>query len=139
MRAIIYSARNETDGLITKSALNKISTGIPNVTAKALTLIEVGRWIPNDGGGWWIHHFLEFNPSKAQLSEQRVKNRERKQKSRVVSRRDSAVTDASPRSGRESLSLETEKNAEIAKPTWMRLGMSRDEWMAAGRPERETG
>ncbi len=134
MRAIIYCARNSTDGLVTPSALRRIGMGLPGVQKRVLALIAAGRWAPNEGGGWFIHDFLDFNPSKAQLDEKRVATRERVQKHRSNAARN-AVTNASPRSGRDVLSLETEKNAEIAKPTWMRLGMNRDEWMAAGRPE----
>ncbi len=135
MRAIIYCAQNSTDGLVTPLALQIIGVGLPGVQKRVLALIAAGRWVPNEGGGWLIHDFLDFNPSKAQLDDKRTKTKERQAEYRARNSVTNSATNASPRSGRDISSLETEKNAEIAKPTWMRLGMSRDEWMAAGRPE----
>lgn len=83
MRAIIYSARNETDGLITRSALSRIGVGIPKPTTRAQTLVDVGRWTVNElGGGWLIHDFLVYNPSKAQLAKTREEGKERAKRSR---------------------------------------------------------
>jgi hypothetical protein len=82
VRAIIYSARNETDGHISVVALGRISINIPNPKGKAAKLVEVGRWKPNEDGGWFIHDFLEYNPSKAQLADQRAEGKERAKRSR---------------------------------------------------------
>ncbi len=88
MRAIIYAAGNETDGLITRSALKLIGRDIPKVAERVTVLVEVGRWTVNEGGGWLIHDFLEYNPSKAQKSQIRALGRERQ------SRRRNGVTNA---------------------------------------------
>lgn len=82
MRGIIYSAKHETDGLITHSALKLISRDIPRPLEKVHALEQVGRWFPNEGGGWWIHDYLEYNPSKAAKSEMRSAARERQAKYR---------------------------------------------------------
>lgn len=93
MRAIIYSARMETDGLITRATLKRISHGIPKVADRVNMLLEVGRWKVNDGGGWLIHDYLAYNPSKTQRAAERERGRERVQKHRLSTGRN-GVTDA---------------------------------------------
>lgn len=83
MRAIIYCARMETDGLITRSALKRIGHGIPRTAERVNALLEVGRWTVNDGGGYLVHDFLKFNPSKAEKEAQRAAGRERVRKHRL--------------------------------------------------------
>lgn len=93
MRAIIFSCRNETDGAISKTALQRIGHGIPAVMKKAAVLVEVGRWDVNPAGGWWVHDFLIYNPSKAVLEQQRVEGRERA----AASKRARASGEAKPK------------------------------------------
>lgn len=83
MRAIIYCARYDTDGLVTRSALSIIKRGIPKVYEKVDRLVSVGRWSTNPTGGWLIHDFLEFNLSKAQRDTHREAGRERQAKHRA--------------------------------------------------------
>src|SRR5580765_8155562 len=77
MRAIIYCARMSTDGLVTRAALKRIGHGIPKLAERVNVLLEVGRWTVNEGGGWFVHDFLTFNPSKAQKEAERAAGRER--------------------------------------------------------------
>ncbi len=93
MRAIIYCARMETDGLISRAALKRISHGIPKAAERVTMLLEVGRWTVNEGGGWWIHDYLAYNPSKAQRAAERARGRERVAKHRS-STGGNAVTNA---------------------------------------------
>lgn len=131
MRAIIYCARNETDGLVTPTALSKISTSIPNPKARALRLVEVGRWKPNDHGGWWIHDFLDYNPSKAQLEETRAEGRVRAKRSREAKANPTrSFAGGSGSRGRARVGRESEE--ELCEPKapapWKALGMTRAEW-----------
>jgi hypothetical protein len=41
------------------------------------TLVDVGLWTQN-GTGWVIHDYLEFNPSREQVEEKRRKDSARK-------------------------------------------------------------
>lgn len=141
MRAIIYAARNETDGLITPTALLKIGLGLPRMKARVDALVLAGRWHPNLGGGWLIHDFLDYNPSKAALSDKRSKDKERQRshrESRSDTSRDSNVNHAWPRSGRESVDqkkqrelAETDDQADrdASEPPWRRAGVSRADWL----------
>lgn len=64
MRGVIYCARQETDGFIPTGQLARLAAGIPSPKLKAATLVSVGLWEETDGG-WLIHDFLEYHPSKA--------------------------------------------------------------------------
>lgn len=135
MRAIIYCARNETDGLVTKTAMAKISTNIPNPRARAATLVEVGRWKPNEGGGWLIHDFLDYNPSKAQLEEQRAEGRVRAKRSRERSRepdtnetRSHAVGSGARGRARVGRVSEVDTSEPKSPAPWIALGLTREQW-----------
>lgn len=108
LRSIIWCAKYETDGLVTRSALQSIGRGIPKVSTRVLSLIDVGRWTVNEGGGWWVHDFLTYNPSKAEKETQRAQGRERVRKHRL-STSGNAVTNASHPKGRGGESVPTPK------------------------------
>lgn len=145
MRAIIYAAGNLTDGLITRTALAKISTGIPAPLKKAAVLVEVGRWELNPGGGWMIHSFLTYNLSRAQ-----VEDHHRKKEQDRVAARERMRTKRSPnvRPNIEAnkvgtvlgdgtgISSEQENETKTRAP-WIEQNMTRREWFAAGQPARE--
>lgn len=95
MRAVIWCAKYETDGLVTRVALKRIGREIPKVASRVLSLVECGRWTVNENGGWWVHDYLKFNPSKAEKETQRESGRER-----VRNHRRNAVTNASQSKGR---------------------------------------
>lgn len=97
-RAIEYCAAHDTDGLVTRSALKKIGREIPKVASRVLTLVDVGRWTVNEGGGWWVHDFLTYNPSKAERETIRASGRERQAAWRKRAR--DAVTNAEVTKGR---------------------------------------
>ena len=65
MRGVIYAAGLETDGFIPTAGLAHIGAGIPAVRKRAAALVEVGLWEESDGG-WVIHDFLDYHPSKAE-------------------------------------------------------------------------
>lgn len=103
-RAIEHAAKYETDGLITRSAIRRIGRDITKVPSRVLALVEVGRWTVNEGGGWWIHDYLKYNPSKVQKEAQREAGRER-----VRNHRSNAVTNASHSKGRGGESVPSPK------------------------------
>lgn len=76
MRGVIYAARYETDGFIPSGQLPRLSVGIPAVKRRVSELISVGLWEETDGG-WLIHDFLDYHPSKAEREEERQAARER--------------------------------------------------------------
>lgn len=88
-RAIEHCAKYETDGLVTPTSLKRIARGIPKVNERVHKLLEVGRWTVNDTGGWVVHDFLKYNPSKAAKEDMRAKGRQR-----VAKHRGNAVTNA---------------------------------------------
>lgn len=140
-RAIEHCARYETDGLITRSALRRIGRDITKVPSRVLALVEVGRWTVNEGGGWWIHDYLKYNPSKAQKEAQRAAGRER-----VRNHRSNSVTNPvtpayhSLGRGGESLDLPEAKIVDLPKsePPWVAQGQTRAEWIEQGRRESGT-
>jgi hypothetical protein len=76
VRAVIYAAGLETDGFVPFGALGEIGQGIPAAKRRAATLVSVGLWEDTDGG-WLIHDFLDYHPSKAQREVVRADARER--------------------------------------------------------------
>lgn len=78
MRSIIYAARNQTDGLITKVGLRKISDGLPKIPARVLALVDARLWIV-EGDSWQISGFLKYNPSKAEIVTRRESDRVRQE------------------------------------------------------------
>ena len=84
MRAIIYSARHETDGFLPKNVLRMIGNGIRKPAEQARTLVEVGRWREDPAGGWWVVDFLDYNPSKASKDKVRADARDRKTRNRPL-------------------------------------------------------
>lgn len=88
--AIEYSNRHLTDGFVTISALATKCLPIPISEAKAKALAEklVGAVVRPNGkglferadGGYLIHDFLDWNPSKAEVELKRKIDRDRKKK-----------------------------------------------------------
>jgi len=101
VRGIIWCARNETDGFVSREALALLSRQIPKVKEKAARLVEVGRWSVVDGG-WMVLNFLDYNPSHAECEKRRSEGRERAQRSRERNAKQSstcAVGSGDPRAG----------------------------------------
>lgn len=64
VRGMLYAAQRETDGFIPYHQLSVIAFNIPAPKKKAAKLCEVGRWHDDpDRGGWWVHDYLDYNPS----------------------------------------------------------------------------
>lgn len=77
--AICWAAQMETDGFVSDAdvAMIVMAHGAKpgKVTAR---LVSVGRWTRDDErGGFQIHDYLEFNPSRTQVIAERTEARER--------------------------------------------------------------
>lgn len=76
MRAVIYAARYETDGLIRESVLPRLTVGITAPSKQIAALLRENLWEKVDEG-WLIHDFLDYHPSKADREAERQAARER--------------------------------------------------------------
>jgi hypothetical protein len=67
-----YCAGHATDGFIPTEALAAAAPFLNKRQAMAAAgqLVNVGRWVPVDGG-WRIHDFLAYNPSAAERDDRR--------------------------------------------------------------------
>ena len=90
--ALCYANRNLTDGFIPTAAAKKLVDldDIRGVAWKGIVkrLVDVGAWkeVP---GGWQIHDYAEYQPTKAQVVDERRAARERMQAVRANKRRTS--------------------------------------------------
>jgi hypothetical protein len=78
--AICWCAENLTDGRITERELPLVAK-IRGVKATAQALEDAGVWDRVDGG-WQIHDYLDYNPSREQVIAERKKNAERQERFR---------------------------------------------------------
>lgn len=76
MRAVIFCARYETDGLIRESVLPRLTVGITSPKKQVSALVREGLWEKTDDG-WVVHDFLDYHPSRADKEEERQAARER--------------------------------------------------------------
>lgn len=81
MRAVIYCARYETDGLIQAEQLPRLALGITAPRKHVAALVRVGLWDETDGG-WMVHDFLDYHPSAKKRDKEREGARERMAKVR---------------------------------------------------------
>ena len=83
LMALLWCARNTTDGAISALGMRLSSANAllarPNRVVQQL--VSAGLWEPN-GDGWHIHHYLEYNPSRAELQDKRKQARERQRRYR---------------------------------------------------------
>lgn len=74
--AIFWCARNLTDGLVPEEDLGIVCARVRTPERFATELVRRNLWIVVDGG-WEINDYLEFQPSKQKVNEERRKNAER--------------------------------------------------------------
>lgn len=67
--AICYCARFQTDGFIPKPLASKLTPNFRNAHLGELT--RAGLW-KAEGGGYWVHDYLQWNRSRAQIEEARL-------------------------------------------------------------------
>ena len=73
--ALCYCNRNLTDGFIPSARVARLAD-ISNVKRHVTALLRVGMWLEDDGG-YRIHNFLEYQPSKAKVEADREAARKR--------------------------------------------------------------
>ncbi|MFJ6667463.1 hypothetical protein [Streptomyces sp. NPDC091383] len=78
--AICWCAENLTDGRIADRELALVAK-IRGIKATAKVLEDAGLWDRIEGG-WEIHDYLDYNPSRDQVLAERKKNAERQEKFR---------------------------------------------------------
>lgn len=75
--AIFWCARNLTDGCVTEHDLPSAAPRkMRNPDRYVAELVDRGVWRQN-GCGWVIHDYLEYQPSKDKVLEEREKTRKR--------------------------------------------------------------
>ena len=73
--ACCYCSRNETDGLVPKVIAARLSRTATFRTVEEL--VAAGRFEPVDETHFYVHDYLDYNPSKARVSEMKEATRER--------------------------------------------------------------
>lgn len=76
IRGIDYCTEYLTDGFIPDAALHQLSRK-RSVQRNAKALERVGLW-DRDTDGWWVHHYDDYHPSKADVEAKKAKERARK-------------------------------------------------------------
>lgn len=73
LAGLCYCASQLTDGHISKTALMLVAAeaGVKHTVAK--TLVDVGLWDDDGHHGYWVHDFLEYNPSATEVRAVRAK------------------------------------------------------------------
>jgi len=148
MRAIVYCCKYKTDGLITRRQLPRILDWTededdfagrpPDNRDLARRLVNAGLWDEHPEGGWVIHDFLDYNPSR---EAQRKKRDER-----AAAGRNGGLARAANRRAASSKPLATALAKPIAKPLATAIATARPELEAPGgsgdrdapRPDHET-
>jgi len=103
--AMCWCSREESDGFIHEDDVEVLASLHAERQWKKLVklLVDVGRWERDDEkGGWWIHDFLEYNPSHAELEEVRERDRKRKADNKAKRRAELDADVSDKRTGRPS-------------------------------------
>lgn len=85
-RAIEYCARQETDGFVPEQQARRLCSDLvmdlgADWIELVKTLVGVGRW-SETAGGYTVHDFTDYHPTRAQKNEERAAARERMAKNR---------------------------------------------------------
>lgn len=80
--ALCYCNRQLTDGFIPENKVGRLAD-IPNVKRHIAALCAVELWHPVDGG-YQIHNYLEFQPSRAKVEAEREEARKRMARARAA-------------------------------------------------------
>ncbi len=70
IRSVVWCCKHLTDGRIPRAALRTI-TARDDAEGLAARLVAVGLWEDRDGA-WWVHDFLDYNPSRAEVDGKRA-------------------------------------------------------------------
>ena len=78
--AIFWCARNLTDGVVPEEDLDLVTARVRTPARFAAELVRRGLWDKRDQGGWIIHDYLDFQPSKDKVLAERRSNADRQAK-----------------------------------------------------------
>jgi hypothetical protein len=86
MAGIVYSARELRDGRLTTTDVQLIATLIHlrRWQPVAAELVRVNRWTECEGGGYAIHDYLDYQPSREQVLGGRASAAERMRRVRFA-------------------------------------------------------
>ena len=70
IRSVVWCCKHLTDGRIPRAAVRTI-TARADADDLAARLVAVGLWEDRDGA-WWVHDFLDYNPSRAEVDGKRA-------------------------------------------------------------------
>jgi hypothetical protein len=79
--SVLVSRRGLTDGFISKLKVQTLVPGLTQPYKHADKLVQCGLW-DEALGGYQVHDYLEWNPSKIQVEEYRQHDKDRKQSAR---------------------------------------------------------
>jgi hypothetical protein len=82
LAAIAYSARELRDGVLSRADVRIVAAevDVDEALVVAGQLVSAERWGRVQGGGFVIHDYLQYNPSREQVLEQRARDAERKRR-----------------------------------------------------------
>jgi hypothetical protein len=89
--SVCYARRAFTDGFIPKPKVPALVLGLKQPFTQAAKLVEVGLW-DDVVGGYQVHDFLDWNPSKKDIESYRASDKERKRRVRGLSTSDTDRT-----------------------------------------------
>lgn len=78
---VCYCREHLTDGFLPKPVIPTLALNLPNPWRHAARLVEVRLW-EDAVGGYLVHDFLDWNPSKAEVLSMRDKERDKKRTQR---------------------------------------------------------
>lgn len=82
-----YCRMNTTDGFIPKTVVPGLVPGLKGAYRHAAALVAAGLW-EDAVGGYRVHDYFDFNPSKAQVEHWRQKDKDRKREERASASED---------------------------------------------------
>jgi hypothetical protein len=83
--AMCWSASQLTDGAVPVAATRQLGWFCTDLKQATAELVLAELWEMAPGGGWLIHDYLEYNPSKEQVLKERAEAKERMQNKRKSS------------------------------------------------------
>lgn len=81
IRAITYCARHQTDGKLLPNVVESLVPLQRDREGQVSALIDAGMWYDHEGR-FFVHDYLDYNPSRDETAERRKQERERKAESR---------------------------------------------------------
>lgn len=74
---VCYCREHLTDGVIQDGMIPTLAPGLTSAKKHAQTLVDVGLWHRTEGG-YHVHDFLDWNPSRTEIETNRAKDSRRK-------------------------------------------------------------